>query len=166
MFYNELAGNALAAYVSGVDKIKSKCRGELGLSVDGVIVRPVRPEDMGSSYCFWVLNQVATNTFTDIVTTYTIADNRFILINGFYAGYSAQVAHQIRIQREGSYARYWPITPLRSFRNATGYADDPWTVDQNTVLSIAICCSSVSTTTGQFDFIGAVAEKRGILINP
>lgn len=167
VFYPEFKGVALAAYNQGIDKLKSKMSREIGLAVDGGIIRPVRPEDLGSTYPWWQLNQVATNTWTAFTgcTTDTIADNRFVLINGVYFNGDAQELHQVRITREQSVTRYWVVTPIRGFVSRTGYADDPWTVDQNTVITIEGICSSVSTLT-EFDFIGAVAEKRGILINP
>ena len=167
VFYPEFKGVALAAYNQGIDKLKSKMSREIGLAVDGGIIRPVRPEDLGSTYPWWQLNQVATNTWTGFVgaTTTTIADNRFVLINGVYFNGSSKELHQIRVTREQSVTRYWVVTPIRGFVSHTGYADDPWTVDQNTVFTLEGICSSVSTLT-EFDFIGAVAEKRGILINP
>jgi len=167
VFYPEFKGVALAAYNQGIDKLKSKMSREIGLAVDGGIIRPVRPEDLGSTYPWWQLNQVATNTWTAFVgcTTDTIADNRFVLINGVYFNGDDGELHQVRITREQSVTRYWVVTPIRGFVSRTGYADDPWTVDQNTVITIEGICSSVSTLT-DFDFIGAVAEKRGILINP
>ena len=165
VFYDEFNGNPLAAYTAGVDKIKAKARRELGLAVDGAIVRPLRPEDLGMATPWWVLNQVATNTWTDLVTAQTINDNRFCLVNGVYFNGNSQELHQIRVQRAGSFARYWPVTPIRGFKSHTGWCDDPWTVDQNTQLTISAICSSISTLY-EIDFIGATAEKRGVLINP
>lgn len=167
VFYDTFQGVSLAAFNQGVDKLKAKMSREIGLAVDGGIIRPVRPEDLGSSYPWWQLNQTATNTWTAFTgaTTYTIADNRFVLINGVYFNGSSRELHQVRITREQSVTRYWDVTPVRGFQNHTGWADDPWTVDQNTVFTMEGICSSVSTLY-EFDLIGAVAEKRGILINP
>lgn len=167
VFYTTFDGVALAAYNAGIDKLKSKSSREIGLAVDGAIIRPVRPEDLGSSTPWWVLNQTATNTWTAFTgaSTYTVADNRFVLINGVYFNGNSRELHQVRITREQSVTRYWVVTPIRGFISRTGYGDDPWTVDQNTVFTMEGICSSVSTLF-EFDLIGAVAEKRGILINP
>ena len=166
-FYTELAGNALLAWKQGSDKIKAKAAGELGLTTDGLIVRQLRPEDLGSTYPWWELNQVATQTWTAFtgVTTDTIADNRFCYVGGVYYNGNAQELHQVRITREQSVARYWVVTPIRSWESRTAWADDGWTVDQNTIITIEGICSSVSTLT-EFDFVGLTAEKRGLLINP
>lgn len=166
-FYDDFKGNALAAYNQGCNKLRAKAGGELGLAVDGLIIRQLRPEDIGSSTPWWSLNQTATNTWTGFTgaTTYTIADNRFCLVNGVYFNGDSGTLHQVRITREQSTTRYWVVSPIRGFRSRTGWADDPWTVDQNTVITVEGICSSVSTLT-DFDFVGATAEKRGLLINP
>jgi len=166
-FYTELAGNALLAWKQGSDKIKAKAAGELGLTTDGLIVRQLRPEDLGSTYPWYELNQTATNTWTAFTgcTTDTIADNRFCYVGGCYFNGSAQELHQVRITREQSTTRYWVVTPIRNWESHTAWADDGWTVDQNTVITIEGICSSISTLT-EFDFVGLTAEKRGLLINP
>ena len=166
-FYDRFTGNALQAYSQGVEKLRAKAAGELGLAVDGLIVRQLRPEDIGSSYPWWELNQTGTNTWTKFTgaTTETVDDNRFCLINGVYYNGDDGELHQIRITREQSVTRYWVVTPIRGFQSRTGWADDVWTVDQNTIITIEGICSSVSTLT-DFDFVGATAEKRGLLINP
>jgi len=166
-FYTELSGNALLAWKQGSDKIKAKAAGELGLTTDGLIVRQLRPEDLGSTYPWWELAFAATNTWTAFTgcTTDTIADNRFIYVGGFYHGEGAGEMSQVRITREQSTTRYWVTTPLRGFKNHTGWADDGWTVDQNTVITIEGICQTASTTVDT-DFLGLVAEKRGLLINP
>jgi len=167
VFYPEFNGNALAAYSQGVNKLKAKSAGELGLATDGLIIRMIRPEDIGSTYPWWQMNQTATNTWTAFAgaTTYTVADNRFVLVNGVYFNGSSGTLHQVRITREQSTTRYWVVSPVRGFISRTGWSDDPWTVDQNTVITVEGICSSVSTLT-DFDFIGATAEKRGLLVNP
>ena len=166
-FYDEFKGNALAAYKQGVDKLRAKSGGELGLATNGLIIRQLRPEDLGSTYPWYENNLTATNTWTAFTgcTTDTIADNRFCLINGVYFNGGSGTLHQVKITREQSVKRYWVVSPIRGFQSRTGWADDPWTVDQNTVITIEGICSSVSTLT-DFDFVGATAEKRGLLINP
>lgn len=167
VFYDEFNGVALAAYNQGIDKLKSKMGKELGLAVDGGIIRQLRPEDLGSTYPWYELNQTSTNTWTAFTgcNTDTMADNRFVLVNGVYFNGSSRTLHQVKITREQSVTRYWVVSPIRGFKSKTGWADDVWTVDQNTVFTIEGICSSISTLV-DFDLIGAVAEKRGILINP
>jgi len=166
-FYTELNGNALLGWKQGHDKISAKAAGELGLTADGLIVRQLRPEDLGSTYPWWQMNQVATNTWTIFVgaSTYTVADNRFCYVGGVYFNGASGTLHQVRVTREQSTTRYWVVSPIRGFVSKTGWADDGWTVDQNTIITIEGICSSVSTLT-DFDFVGLTAEKRGLLINP
>ena len=166
-FYTELSGNALLAWKMGSDKLKAKAGGELGLKTNGLIIRQLRPEDLGSTYPWWQLNQTATNTWTAFAgaTTHTMADNRFCYVGGVYFNGSSQTLHQVRVTREQSTTRYWVVSPIRGFVSKTGWADDGWTVDQNTIITIEGICSSVSTLT-DFDFVGLTAEKRGLLISP
>jgi hypothetical protein len=166
-FYTDLTGTAMLAWKEGSDKIKAKAAGELGLNTNGLVIRMLRPEDLGSTYPWWVCNLVATNTWTVFTgaSTYTVADNRFCYVGGVYFNGASGTLHQIRITRQQSTTRYWVVSPLRGFISKTGYADDGWTVDQNTMMTIEGIASSVSTLT-DVDFVGLTAEKRGLLINP
>jgi len=163
VFYHELKGPALDAYNQTVRKLKEKAMKELGLSESEIVVRPWRPEDLGSTKTDWSVSTTA-DTWTQVTNT-TIADNRFVGITGFYNGEGAGEITQVKITRAGSDTRYWNVIPIRNFQNKTGYADDPVTIDQNTNVTISVNCSTASTIT-DFDFIGVVVEKRGLLISP
>jgi hypothetical protein len=170
MFYPELDGPALQAYAEMCAIIKSKAMKELGLGPDQVILRPLKATDLGfADESGWSLMSTGTApgaagwTGSNIVTQ--IANGRWVGIHGVSTNDSAGRLTHIRIQREGSDARYWDVTHLRTFEQHTGYADDPVTIDQNTTVTIYTygrTASSLNLTS----FLGAVAEKRGMTINP
>ena len=74
---------------------------------------------------------------------------------------------RMRIQREGSVTRDWDISGIPAYPGHTGWADDPFTVDQNTNLTIQLLASAANTLSGdKHAFIGDVAERKGLTINP
>jgi len=164
MFYPELKGNPLEAYNRMVRKLYERASRELGLTPDDLVLRPLRPEDLGLSNPAWSLNCTSANAWNDVIST-TVADARFIGISGVYHNEGAGEATQVKISREASDVRYWDITPIRAWENKIGYADDVVTLDQNTSVTISIYCTTASTLT-DFAFIGAVVEKKGLLISP
>jgi len=165
MFHLELKGVALDAYNKMVRAMVSKASRELGLGEDGLVIRPLRPEDIGLTAPAWSLNCTSANSWNTVIDSKTIADNRFVGINGVFHAEGAGEATQVKITRKGSVARYWDVTWIRNTQNKIAYADDPIILDQNTTITVEIYCTSASTLT-DFGFIGAVVEKRGLLINP
>lgn len=164
MFYPELKGVALDAYRQMVRELKERAMTELSLSEDEIVVRPLRPEDLGFSAPVWEV-AMSANAWTNIVSTYQVADNRFIGINGVYNNEGAGELVALEINRAGTDARKWNIIPIRSWRNRTGYADDPVTVDQNITVTIKGYATTASTIT-DWALIGVVVEKKGMTISP
>jgi len=164
MFHVELKGVALDAYNRMVREMISKATRELGLGADGLVIRPLRPEDLGLPAPAWSFNLTAPNSWNTAVNT-TIADNRFVGINGIFHNEALGRATQVKITRKGSETRYWDVTWIRDTQNKIAFADDPVIFDQNTSVKIEIYCTTASTLT-DFGFLGAVVEKRGMLINP
>lgn len=170
MFYPELEGNALKAYESMCAKLKSQAMKELGLGPDQVILRPLKADD---------LDFAQPDGFSLIVTGTTagaagwsgsnmvgvVDTGKWIGINGVATRDPAGWITQLRIQREGSDARFWDLHAIRGFENQTGYADDPVTIDQETSFTI-MAYGRTASTAQQTQLLGAVAEKRGITINP
>lgn len=165
MFYKELSGSALDAYNKMVTKLKDRASKELGLPLGELVVRPLRPEDIGLPNPAWSLNCTDADDWNTVIDGQTIADTRFVGISGVFHAEGAGEATQVKITRESSDVRYWDVTNIRNWDNNTGYADDPVTVDQNTTLSVQIYCTTASTLVN-FGFLGAVCEKKGILISP
>lgn len=171
MFYPELVGDALDAYNQTKNKLIKKAAKELlgidwepGMPIPGeLVVRPLRPEDLGLSNPYWQFNMSSTGWNTMISTT--IADNRFIGIYGIYNAEDAGEIEEIKINREGTDARYWPVANIRYYEEKVGYADDPITLGQNTSVTVSGYAASASTLT-EFAFRGLVVEKKGLLINP
>jgi len=174
MIYPELEGPALEAYRQMVSQIKSKAMKELKLPEDQIVVRDLRPEDYGASSAdlYIGITETAWGAFID---EQTIGDNRFIGINGFFMASTAAAAAgtigpspavtQLRVTRKGSVARYWYVAPIQGFEGKTGWFDDPFTADQNTTITIE-GWNRIGGSIGAVGFLGAVAEKRGVLINP
>lgn len=182
MFYPELKGPALDAYRQMVAKLKDKAMQELALGPEDIVTRDLRPADIGgdASTPDYRVGLTAL-TWTTIVNAASIADGRFVGINGVSmttnstaiptlgaGGDATNIVpnvEQLRITRKGSVARYWNLKPIGGFENLTGWADDPITIDQNTTITVEGLSRLASSITG-FSLIGAVVEKRGILINP
>lgn len=177
-FYPTLEGPAMEAYRGMVSALKAKARTELNLTDADIVLRDLRPADLGEDSSTPDYNVGLTVlTWTAIVSNVTIADNRFVGINGVYqymsgtSGAGAVVPNvptveQIRITRKGSVARYWQVKPIADWEHKTGWVDDPIIVDQNTTITIEGLARNASSIAGKFDLIGAVVEKRGLLINP
>jgi len=169
VFYPELKGPALEAYKAMVSQLKTKAMRELRLPEDQIVIRDLRPEDYGASSADGYAG-IAAASWTAIVDDATIADNRFIGICGFFQGSTIAAEPrppivQIRITRKGSKTRYWNVQDIGNWKHKTGWCDDPITVDQNTTITIDAWGRTASSITN-FGFIGAVAEKKGVLVSP
>ena len=174
MIYPELEGSALEAFRQMLASLKSKAMKELRLPEDQIVVRDLRPEDYGAAsadlYC-----GILETAWGNIINAQTIGDNRFIGINGFFMASTCAAAAgtigpspavtQIRVTRKGSVTRYWYVQPIVGFEGKTGWFDDPFTADQNTTITIE-SWNRIGGSIGAIGFLGAVVEKRGVLINP
>ena len=170
-FYHELKGIALDATNKCCNEVMARAQQQLGLPREEIILRPLRPEDIGYSTSKFKNSLTTTLGWNNLVNTYTIADNRFVCITGIFTEESTPTrVHQIKINRAGSDARIWNVQRVALQDDNEMHVDDPIIIDQNTVLTIT-GYNGLLTTTGtntweEFGFIGCVAEKRGMLINP
>lgn len=165
MFYPELKGVALNAYNKMVEKLKFRAMKELGLGQDQLVLRPLRADDLGFSNPEWYFNPMVATSWNAIISSVTIADNRFIGIYGVYNNEDAGDASQIKVTRAGADTRYWHIQQIEGWQSNVGFADDPFTIDQNTIANIQLYARAASTLT-EFQLLGVVVEKKGLLINP
>lgn len=165
MFYPELKGVALKAQNDMIMDLKEKSTSELGLTGKELIVRPLKALDLKLSTNIWHFTPSTSNSWNTVINAQTIDDNKFIGINGIFNGESASEVTQIKITRKGSDARIWNVTPIINYQNKIGYCDDPVTLDQNTSLTMQFYVRTASTI-NLLGFIGAVAETRGLTINP
>jgi len=173
-WYPDLKGPALDAYKKMVQTLFAKAERELGLTRDQLVLRDLRPEDIGASSADFYVGTKATS-FYALIDNQTIADNRFVGINGIVLPNTASTdafgleseppISQIKITRKGSVARYWNVKPVWAFESRVGYTDDPVTIDQNTTITVEAWARTASSLSG-FTLLGAVVEKRGLLISP
>lgn len=155
----------MEAYRTMVGSLKKKAMQELKLPEGEIIVRSLRPEDLGLTNPDWTFN-IAASSWNILIPAYTIADNRFVGINGVFVAESGeQAVTQLKVTREGQVKRFWQIQGANFLQDQTEYFDDPITVDQNTPLTIqGYAPSGTSDTAFRCIFLGAVAEKRGVLV--
>ena len=171
MFFNKLEGISLSAYELMIKDLRTKAQTELKLNPDQVVVRDLRPEDIGLTGGRFTSTMNILSSWNKIINTYTVADNRFIGISGiFYARISGtQAATQLRVTRATSKARYWNIQGINITENAQRFFDDPIITGQNQTLTIEAFVPNVTANTTKAENIilmGSVAERKGILINP
>lgn len=176
MFYQELKGPALEAYRNMVSALKAKALTELRIPLEDIVIRDLRPEDYGSSSADLYYDVTAAASWNTVISAQSINNNRFIGISGFFMGGTAASSAgatgpnapitQLRITRKGSVARYWHVKPIGNWENKTGYADDPITADQNTTITVETWDRLNTGSQCNWGFIGAVAEKKGVLVSP
>jgi hypothetical protein len=176
-FYPELKGPALEAHRAMVSLLKRKAMDELQLTEDQIVVRDLRPEDYGSSSADLYYDITQAATWNTVINAQTIADNRWIGVSGFFCGAGTAASSagalgpntiltQIRVTRKGSLARYWWVQPVINWADHTGYVDDPFTADPNTTLTLETYDRFNSASHSNWGFIGAVIEKKGVLVSP
>ena len=161
MLYPKLEGPTLEAYNAATQIIKQRAMKELNLPSEMVIIRPMRPDDLGLT-AEWTWATGTSAAWATYINAATCADNRFMAIYG--ASDATSYASQLKVTRGGSDARIWNIQAINNFINNIGYFDDPVTLDQNTSVTIQGYATTSGTT--KLILLGVVAERRGIVINP
>lgn len=161
MLYTKLEGPPLEAYNSAAQIIKARAMKELNLTAEQIIIRPMRPDDLGLT-AEWTWATGTSANWATYINAVTIADNRFMAIYGI--SYADNDVSQLKINRGGSDARIWNIQAVNNFTNNIAYVDDPVTLDQNT--QVTITGYAINSATTKLILIGVVAERRGIIINP
>lgn len=164
--YGDLKGTPLDAYNKCCNELLRRAQEQLGLPREEIILRDLRSDDLGvtGKWHFAVASTLAWNT---LINTYSIADNRFICISGIFTEMSTPTVHSIRITRAGSVARWWNVQRVGLQDDNEMHIDDPIIVDQNQTITIEGYDGLTTTATSEeIGFIGCVAEKRGLVINP
>ena len=146
-------------YKTGREEIKRRAMKELGLPESEIVLRSLRPEDIGLSTPEWT-DTAGSNAWADYVDT-TVGDQKFILINGVQK--TTAFMSQVRITREGKVAAIWNIQQAAKLRDKTLFFE-PVLVDQNALIHIEHY--GLSASTEKLILFGAVAEPRGLTINP
>lgn len=163
MYQFQLTGEALNSYYDMVEKLKQKAMKEGRLSPNDIVVRPLRPEDVGLSNPEWTFNLASANAWATNMLNTTISNNRWIGINGFLVEESgAQAGTQVKLKVMGIDRRYWTIQGVNMLQDSTIFFLDPLTVDENTNITMDIYGTDIDA-----DFrlvvLGVVVEKKGIL---
>jgi len=154
----------LEAYRKMVSALYSKAEKELKLRREELVLRPLRPEDIGLPTPVWTFNIATANAWNTMIDNVSIADNRFVGINGILYGESGTgVVVQIEIKRAGEVKRYWQVQDVNFLEDATIFYDDPITIDQNQTISVRGYATAVDSDL-RLSFLGAVVEKKGLLI--
>jgi len=164
--YHELRGVPLDAYNKCCNELLRRAQDQLGLPREELILRDLRSDDLGVTGK-WKFSITTTSGWNTLVNTYTIADNRFICISGMFTEETTPLIHSIKITRAGSVSRWWNVQRVALQDDNELHVDDPIIVDQNQQITIEGYNGLTSTdATHEFGFIGCVAEKRGLVINP
>ena len=163
MRYGRLEGPAKQAYDRMCSNLLSEARKELGVPERQLILRQLRPEDLGLTGA-WTMNLSATgwNTFINAVT---LANNRFIGINGVAIPQSAtQQGTQLKITAQGEALRWWGIQDANLTDNMEFFFDDPVEVIRpNTPVTVEVYARATNATE-RIVLHGAVVENEGILV--
>ena len=133
---------------------------QLGIPPNELIVRGLRPADVGLTTSFAFTSTVA-NTWENWVST-TIADNTFICING--VAYSGTTFSQMRIHAGAKYVEYWPLGFISGLESQIWFDASPPIVEQNQPLVIDIISTGAATEYPAL--MGTVVEKRGLVVSP
>ena len=161
-FYFKLENNAYDAYLAMIEVLKARAQRALGLDMSDIIVRSLRPEDVGLATPEWVFN-ITDATWNTLVNV-QLSDQRFIGINGLvYAESGAQAVSQVKITRMGQDKRLWQTQGINFLENSAIFVDDPVLCDQNTNLTIT-GYGVADSVDEHIVFMGVVAEKRGLLL--
>jgi len=164
--YKELKGVPLDAYNKCCNLIRERAQLQLGLPREEIIFRDLRSDDLGTT-AKWRFSVTSTLGWNTLINNQIIADNRFICISGIFTEMDTPTIHTIRITRAGSVARWWNVQRVGNVRDKEMHIDDPIIVDQNQTITIDGYNALTAThPIEQIGFIGCVAEKRGLLINP
>ncbi len=173
--YHELRGVPLDAMNKGVEEMFRRATKELGLTREELILRDLLPQDLcpGSAKFWaedgqWNFTISTTSSWTALIDTCTIADNRYVMIYGMGTEESTPSVESIKITRAGSVARIWNLQRVGNQDDSEMFMDDPIIVDQNTMIDVDYWASTWRTvsTCENLIFIGQVVEKRGLTINP
>ncbi len=165
--YPKFEGVPVAAYHKMVADLQARAKRELGLPDSEIVTRPLRAEDLGLSTPQWKFTLSSTVGYVAMIDSISVADNRFVGINGICYTNGTPAVNQLRITRAGSVARVWNIQEAQSNENDSVWVDDPVTVGQNETLLIEHYVTAATTDAAELiAFYGVTVEKRGIVTNP
>lgn len=160
LFIGSATGDPAASTVGVVGTMLAMAEQQLGIPRSELVVRGLRPEDLGLTTS-WNFTSTAANTWETWVNS-TIADNRFVSISG--VSFGGSVFKQARIQAGARTSGVWNLTFIAGLISQLWYVPSPIIIQQNEPVSIDIIGTGVATES--VSLMGSVVERRGLLINP
>ncbi len=131
---------------------------QLGLSMDQLTVRSLRPDDLGLGST-WSMNLAGIGWNTTVNTT--VADNTFICLNS--VSYSGTAAESVRVTAGSSVVAEFNIERIPGITTTHTARIPDIIVEQNLPIRIEVYASAVSATDNVI-LSGTVVEKRGLLL--
>jgi len=167
------AGQAVGAPVAGVGvpsysgtpttdptgQLLALAQQQCGLSGESVIVRGLRPQDLGLND--FQFTSTLVNTWENWVN-HTVADCTFIAITGI--AYGGTSFSQLRTQAGSSYRGYAPLSFISGLVSQLYFFPQPMIIEQNQPCIMDVI-SRAAATEG-ISLMGIVVEKRGMVVNP
>lgn len=132
---------------------------QCGLSGESVVVRGLRPQDLGLNN--FMFTSTLVNTWENWVNA-TVADCTFIAITGI--SYGGTNFSQLRVQAGSSYVAYPNLAFISGLVSQIYFFPQPIIIEQNNPVIIDVI-SKAAATEG-INLMGIVVEKRGMLISP
>lgn len=159
MLYPYFSDVTLNAYNRMVSELVRRASTRLGIPADQVVVRSLRPQDLGLATAAFTFN-ITSNTWNTIINT-AVADNTFVGINGI--SISAAGVSQIRVTAGAAMRSIWNIQAIPGFISGTAWADDYVIADQNTPI-VVDAYGTANNASYYLSIIGAVAESPGLVV--
>ena len=163
VFLPELKGASLNAYNNALSLAVKKALSEFKVSSqDQLVIRELRPQDLGLPNGVWSFTTTA-NAETTIIDT-NVNKGRIIVINGvFYPISGTQAITQLTVTSGSGVARIWTIQGISYLENETAYFVDPLTIKQNNPITIQAYATAASTDE-PLVLLGTVVELKGMVI--
>lgn len=142
------------------DKLKEMASKQLNLPESELVVRSLRPEDLGLSSSAFNFPINTANAWNNIISA-NVGDNRFIALTG--AVYTGDVITEVRIVAGGSTKEYWNIQAIPSMENPRYVDLTPTIIQQNQRLAIDVY--AINASAGESLIMeGIVVEKSGLVV--
>lgn len=161
--YLFLIGNALEGLRKQVEAAKAELKAQQG--IDEIIIRSLRPDDVGITG-YWYHNINVTDAWDTVISNQAIADNTYIVLNGVMDSEATPLISAMEITCGGKTKRLYMVQDAPSNANNSLFFDDPMICKQNERLTVKLFnkSSSVTNSTYEFQILGVVVEKKGLVV--
>ncbi len=142
------------------ERLKEMAMKQLNLSESELVVRSLRPEDVGLSASAFSFPITKVNAWNNIIST-NVADNRFIAIVGLT--YTGNVITQVRVVAAGATKEIWNVQAIPAMETPRFVDLTPTAIQQNQRLDIDVYATG--TSAGESLVIeGIVVERKGLVV--